>query len=156
MPLTLGPRIDVLAQSSVAVSHTGNTNETALATVTIPAGAMGPNGRIRVSALWSYPNSANNKTCRIRFNGISGTTIHSAVNTTSLHYRAILDGGNRNATNSQAWAPVTLNSGASGGTLVTSAIDTTAAVDLVFAGILASAGETIALESYLVELIRGS
>ena len=34
----------VLAASAVAASHTGNTTGTALATIALPAGAMGPNG----------------------------------------------------------------------------------------------------------------
>jgi hypothetical protein len=157
MPLTLTQRVaTILGQSSVAVSHTGNTDETALATVTIPAGAMGANGRIRVEALWSYPNSANNKTCRVRFGGLAGTAIHSAVNTASLAYKAMTEGGNRNAANSQVWPPSTLNVGASGGAPVTGAIDTAAAVSLVITGQLASAAETIVLESYLVELLSQS
>src|SRR5213079_2421852 len=52
----------VLAQSAVAASVTGTLTETVLATIAIPAGAMGVNGAIRVTALWSYTNSADTKT----------------------------------------------------------------------------------------------
>jgi hypothetical protein len=153
MPIFHAQTVRLLGHSSVQTSHTGNTTDTTLATVTIPANAMGLNGRIRVSALWAYPNSANNKTCRIRFGGLGGTAIHSAINTTSALYRALVEVGNRNATNSQVCQSVTLNVGASGGTLVTAAVDTTAAVDVVITGQLALGSETITLETYLVELI---
>ncbi len=148
----------VLAQSGVQVSHTGNTNETALATIAIPAGAMGANGRVRVTALWGHTNSVNNKTCRIRFGGTSGTIVYSITNTTTAHHRAQVEGANRNATGSQVWAPngLTGSFGATSGSLVTGAIDTTAAVDIVILGTLASSGETISLESYLVELIAAA
>ena len=45
--------VRTLAQSAVAASLTGTTTETALATIVIPAGSMGPNGQVEVAALWS-------------------------------------------------------------------------------------------------------
>jgi hypothetical protein len=39
----------VLAASAAPASHTGDTLETALATIPVPAGAMGPNGQLRVT-----------------------------------------------------------------------------------------------------------
>src|SRR5690606_21276995 len=38
----------VIVSSGVKTSHTGDTNETDLKTVTIPGGAIGPNGSIRI------------------------------------------------------------------------------------------------------------
>ena len=43
----------ILAQSAVAVSKTGDTNEATLASITIPAGAMGANGSLRLTTVWS-------------------------------------------------------------------------------------------------------
>lgn len=62
----------------------------------------------------------------------------------------------RNATNSQVGGP-TGNDGFTTATtaVVTAAIDTTAAVNIVLTAQLASAGETITLESYTVDVIRG-
>lgn len=62
----------VIAASAVAVSHTGDTIETVLANIAIPAGAMGANGALHITAVFSYTNSANAKTLRIRLGGISG------------------------------------------------------------------------------------
>ncbi len=151
--------IKVLAQSSVAVSHTGDTNETIKATVVIPAGAMGLNGRLRVTTLWSTTNSANNKTVRVRLGGIGGTSFLGAIATTTATFKSQIEIGNRNAANSQvAFASNSFTAGGWGSTttaVTTGAIDTSAAQDLVFTATLASAGETITLESYLVELIPG-
>jgi len=147
----------ILGQSGVEIPLTGTVAETALATIPVPAGAMGPNGRLRITALWNYTNSANNKTLRVRFGGIGGTIYHSTVLTTTANFRAIIDIANRNATNSQVGAPNGLNSvGSTTGALVTGAIDTTLAQDIVITGTLASAGEAINLESYLVELFAAA
>lgn len=148
----------VLAASAVAASNTGNTTETTLATVAIPAGALGPNGVLRVTATWSYTNSANTKTPRFRLGGISGTVMCAPAVTASgslIIQRTI---HNRNAQNSQ----VTLGSAnsntfvASSGALLATSVDTSVAQDLVLTGQLANSGETITLEAYLVELMHGS
>jgi hypothetical protein len=143
----------VLGQSSVAVSHTGDTNETTLATVTVPANRMGANGRLRITAHWTYTNSANNKIPRIRFGGsqVAGTT-----ETTTVQRMTQLQIGNRNALNSQI-VSATANTTFTGfGTTSTAAttltIDTTADRSVTMTGQLANTGETITLESYVVEL----
>ena len=142
----------VLAQSSVAVSHTGNTNETTLASIVIPAGAMGPNGRVRITSLWSGTNSGNNKTMRHKFGGVN----YFAQNlTTQQGWRQETEICNRNAANSQAgngnnsW-------GAAGQAMNTSAIETTSAVTVLVTGQLANASETISLEAYRVEVLYGA
>src|SRR5688500_18573615 len=86
MPVTypdFSMRTRVLAASAVAIAHTGTTDETVLATLTIKAGIMGTNGRLRVTSFWSYPNSANSKTVRQRFSGLSGTQVNAALATTT-------------------------------------------------------------------------
>lgn len=145
----------VLCQSAVQVSHTGNTNETELGSCTIPANAMGPNGRIRVSAQFSYTSSVNSKTLRVRFGGIGGTVYVTISPTSTLQFQAIASIANRNATNSQAGGVATI--GAAGSVaVVTSAVDTTASTTVSITGQLTNTGETVALESSLVELIRGN
>lgn len=145
--------ITVLAGSAVAVPHTGDTNETTLATITIPAGAMGKNGQLRITTNWSYTNSGNNKTLRIDF---GGTDYRAFVVTTTDAFRDQITIANRNATNSQVGGLVGTAVAYTSTTIanVTSAVDTTAAVTLTITGQLASGGETVTLESYLVELIR--
>lgn len=148
------PRIRILGASAVAVSGAADTNENTLATITVPAGAMGLNGILRVTTLWTITNSANNKTLRVRFGGAAGVDYMGNILTTAanqFHQNII---ANRGAANSQIGHAAAQTSYApSSGSNVTSSVDTSASTTLVISGQKASAGETITLESYLVELI---
>ena len=147
--------IDVIAQSAAPLSITATTAESILATVNVPANAMGPNGRLRVSTVWSVTNNANNKNLKVRYSGAAGTQFlnHSAASTLTIIAIHLI--ANRNATNSQVG---TLTSGAIGSgssAVITASVDTTAATSLVFSVQLAVSTDTATLESYLVELIPG-
>ncbi len=74
--------VRVVASSAVAISHTGDTNETALVNIPITGGTMGPNGFIRITTLWNVTSSANNKSLRVRFGGLAGTAYAALVLTT--------------------------------------------------------------------------
>jgi hypothetical protein len=146
----------VLAQSYAAVSHTGSTAEVALATISIPAGAMGANGSIEVDTVFSYTNNANLKTLRVRFGGVSGTEylVNNVTTTVSARDSRLI--ANRNSASSQVGGySVGILSGGWGGNgnaAITSAVNTANAVDLVISGQLASAGDTVTLEGYTVTL----
>jgi hypothetical protein len=144
----------VLAASAVAASHTGSTAETALATIAIAAGAMGPNGALRVTSLWSNNSNGNNKTFRHKF---GGTSFHGWVATTLIGSQMQFTLYNRNSQSSQIGH--TANGGsfaASATALVTGAINTASAQNLQLLGQLANAGDTVTLEAYLVELLYGA
>lgn len=144
----------VMAAGAVAVSHTGDTLEHALATITIPGGSMGANGVLRVRLLFSFTNSANTKTLRMRLGGTSGTAFLNVGVTTTAAYATEKDIQNRNAQDSQIGAPAN-SSSASANTsagVVTAAVDTAANQDLVITGQLTDAGETVTLRSYVVEV----
>jgi hypothetical protein len=144
----------VIASTAVGTTLTGSTTETVLGTVTIPAGAMGANGWIRVTTLWNYTSSANTKTLRIRFGGLTGTVYQNLTPTTTLSamtQRLIM---NRNSLSSQIGPAIASQNsfGQQAATLPTSTLNTGVAQDLVITGQLASAAETITLEGYIVEL----
>ncbi len=144
----------VLGQSAAPVSHTGNTTETTLATIPVPAGSMGPNGKLRITTFWSFTASANNKTPRIKFGAWAFTSVPTAANQTST--RLYTEIGNRGATNSQVGMPANYPGwGNSAGTLVTGTLNTLNPLDITITGQLAAGTETITLEAYLVELIPG-
>lgn len=147
--------VRVLAQSAVAASAGANTDENVLATITIPAGAMGLNGALRVHMLWTYTNSGNNKTLKMYFGGLSGTTYLSVVPTTTASFATIKTIRNRGAANSQVGeSDAAANSfTATTDAVTTSAIDTTAVTTIVISGQKASSGETLTLEAYTVELL---
>lgn len=143
----------LLARSAVAASVTGTAAETALATITIPAGLMGTNGQLRVTQLWTVTNSANTKTLRARFGGMSGIIYTNAPLTTSGCAQFLTQIRNRGAANSQVGG-ISTGYVATSGSAVVSAVDTSQATTIVLSGQLASVGETITLESYSVELLR--
>lgn len=145
-------RVSVIAQSGAPVSLTGTTNETTMATITIPGGAMGANGQIIVDSLWTYPSTANNKIMRVKF---GGTTYQAVTATTTLNSSQSVRIANKNATNSQM-APSTgiIGSGAQNFTPATSSVDTTSPVTLLLTGQLALGTETLILQSYSVRLYK--
>lgn len=148
----------ILAQSWAAVSGAADTNENTLATITVPANAMGANGRLRIQTQWTFTNNANNKTVRIRFSGAAGTQY--LVNT-SASVAGILQAtttiANRGATNSQIGASTLVAAttfGVNGTASTTSAVDTTAATTLVITAQKATGTDTMTLDGYTVELIK--
>jgi len=158
VPFTFGPSGDwqVLASSGVAASHTGDTAETTLATVTIPGGLMGANGTIRVSCSWTCgANNANIKYALVKLNGASGSAYINVnlANTLTAHLGRTIT--NRNNESSQVGSIETTASSAfstSSAALPLSAINTAADRDLVFMAQLANGSDTLTLESYLVEV----
>lgn len=153
-PTTIGgsPATVTLCQNAAQVAHTGNTNETALATCAIPAGAMGANGQLIIRVLWSATNNANNKSVRARFSTISGTIISSSGMTTQVNLfwpGCFL--ANRNSASSQI-ANFTACGNLSG-TQATAAINTAVATTLVLTGQLTTGTDTVAIEAYTIQLL---
>ncbi len=145
----------VLGASAVASSVTGTTTKTALATVSIPGGVIGANGRLRVTCHFSTTASTNNKTLSWEY-GATAFLNFTQNGATIGGYRDQREMANVNAENAQkSWwssqAPfgIGINSVSTG-----AGVDSTVSQDLVFYGTLANAGETITLESYVVELFH--
>lgn len=146
------------AQSFVAIPHTGTTDETILATIPMRPHLMGMNGMLRVTTLWSYPTSGNNKTLRTRFGaagaGTGGTAYQAMVvsNSVTLMDQRII--ANRGVADSQVGG-TPLGTGGWGfnsTTRITSTVDTSADTELAITAQLANTGETITLEGYIVEI----
>lgn len=140
----------IVDQSSVAVSHTGDTSEATLATISVLPHHMGKNGRSRVTAVFAYTNSANNKIPRVRFGGAQA---FAATMTTTAQLRVQIEIGNINSTSSQSVQIAGVSSGWGATTTAASgtSINTTAPVALALTGQLANSGETITLVGYVVE-----
>lgn len=147
----------VLGQSAVGVSVGNVTTEAVLATVTIPAGIMGRNGRLIIHSNWTMTNGANDKTMRIRLGGVSGTAFLQSLQTTQATYSDVRWIANRNSFASQvgtvlAVSPLAVSTSA----LITGTIDTSAETTLVFTGQKESGSDTLTLESYCVQLLYGA
>lgn len=156
MKTGLARAANLLAASAVAVSVTGTASETVLATVTVPAGAMGNNGGLLLYSTWTTTNSANNKTIFCRFGGPAGTAYLNFTVTTTSTTQDIRRIRNRNSVISQVGGMSTGGTGGisvSGIPVVVSSLNTAAAQDIVFSAQLALTSETITLESYEVWLL---
>lgn len=146
----------VIGKSAVAVSVTGTTNETTLATITIPAGAIGPNGQVEMWIVYSTTNNANAKTPRIK---LGATAYYAPAITTATTVQAFVRIANRNSASSQvgmaASSPVGVGM-AVGSAITTSAINTATAQDITITGQLGVGTDTMTLESYSVRIIYGA
>jgi hypothetical protein len=143
----------VLGQGAGPVSHTGDTNEATLATIIVPANAMGVNGRIRIEADFSFTSSANAKTLKAKFGGVTLLSVApTAAGFDPIEARVT----NRDSSNSQRWAAKRINGSTATTTNAgTAAVDTTQDVTVAITGQLASASDTVTLESYQVVLYPG-
>lgn len=145
-----------LAQSATSVSLTGTTDETTLASYTLPAGFVRTGGRIEVYTLWSMTGSTNAKTKRVKI----GSTAFMAVATTSgttvaLGRLTTLFARSRTSQLAiLASAPSGAGAQSSANTTGTEDLDTS--LTLAITGQLASSGETLTLEAYSITIFNGT
>ena len=146
----------MVESSNPQTSHTGDTNETVLATIPIAANLVGANGTIEVKFMGTATASANNKTFRVRFGasgaGTGGTLVFERTNT-DQSYVIKTTIRNVNDPDDQRAGPTTIAGygNANSGTVVGN-IDTTAATEIVITGQLANGGESINLRGYDVTI----
>lgn len=133
-----------------SVTITGTTAETTLATLTVKGGLMGLNGVLRIWPLWSFPNSANNKTLRTY---IGGALVHSTARTTEVHLQSIQIIRNINSVSSQKMSGITTGIGSSTSVINAAAINTDNDFILLLTGQLGNSGESLILEGLFVEIV---
>lgn len=129
-----------------ASSVTGTTVETTLASVNLKGGAMGSNDYIEAVMMFSYTNSANDKTMRFK---IGTSEYFVGLATTSATAIRRVEVFNRNSLASQvAFAPSLFSDNGST-TVVVGTFTEDLSVDKTIAitGQLETAGETLTLES---------
>lgn len=151
------PKSRILGLSGVAVSNTATTAEEVLAIIPIPGGALGLNGIVRITLQWGYTSNANLKTLRVRLGGIGGAIFASNAPSATNSLRQQVQLQNRGSFALQVGAPANQSNGgwsSVGAVPFTATVDTAVAQDLVITGQKASAGDTLTLESYLVELLN--
>lgn len=150
-----------LAEQNTPVSIGATTNETVLHSVTIPAGLLGPNDRIRFFATGSVTGSTNSKNFRLRVGGITGidgNSMGSRSITSASTVATMLFGGfvNKNSLSAQESLSSILVLGDTSVSLQASAVDFSTAQTIYLTGQKASAGETQTLNFIGWELIRGT
>jgi hypothetical protein len=128
-------------------SFTGSTTETTLINVTVPAGSIGNNGQIVVTANWSCNNSAGAKVGTVYLGGSAIGTASSY--TTSTGGSSMNSIRNRGALGVQS---TQLIGGAAASANVYTAIDTSASVALTITGDTATATDHIVLEGFTIAM----
>ncbi|HUP07657.1 MAG TPA: hypothetical protein VMU47_10930, partial [Caldimonas sp.] len=73
----------ILAQASPAAATPADTSEDTLATITVPANALGSAGALRIVTHWSCNNNGNVKTVRVRYSGAAGAVFGQLAVTSS-------------------------------------------------------------------------
>ena len=136
---------------SAPVVLTGTTSATTLATIPIPAGLIGANGKLKIYPLWSTTNNANIKTLRVILGGSTCTTMtsQSVPNNSGLVIIRNTNSESAQKTSSGLVAGI----GSSTGSIASTTIDTTAATTLVISGQLAVGTDTLTLEDLFVEVV---
>jgi hypothetical protein len=146
----------VLARSFVAATAPADANLNTLATIAIPAGAIGPNGFVEVWMQWTWTSSVNAKTPRIDLGASTLWAPAGFANTTGLSQSYTF--GNRNSAASQVGQPQAFIGGLGTTTLnaVTATENTATALNLLIRATKATAGETMTLEGYSVRVYYGA
>lgn len=139
--------------SNTTSSVTGTVTPTTLATFTLPGGLLGPTGVVRITNFWTCTNSANTKTCSITF---GATTVQNVAVTTSAALGKLTHVWNTTSGTQRIFSTTDLDGvgRANGGTVGSSTVDTNSDVVINIVGTLTNTGETISLESVLIEILR--
>lgn len=148
----------VIARAGAAVTIPADTNEDTVLDVTVPASALGTSGYLRYSLKFFITNNANAKTIRGRFSTITGTVVFAYTVTSFGAVVIIGEMWNTGSAGAQlSYSTGRLNNSGAITVLAqdaqASAIDTTAATHFVVTCQKGTAGDTMRLDGYLVELI---
>lgn len=144
------PTSYTLSQTTGA-TVTGTGNRTTLASVSIPAGMLGANDTLRVTAYFSSTSSSNSKTGFVRL----GTTDFGVVSWTGGAYQMQITIRARNSQTSQI-SNLTGPFGSGSQVLVVGVNDMTAAQTLTIDGQLGLSSETMTLLFYNVQVVRAT
>ena len=136
---------------SAPVSLTGSTSVVTLATITIPAGLLGANGKLKIYPLWATTNNANAKTLRVNIGGSLCTTMtsQSVPNNSGL---VIIRNINNEAAQ-KCSSGLVAGIGSSNGSIASPTVDTSAATTITITGQLAVGTDTLTLEDLFIEVV---
>ena len=134
-----------------AVSLTGTTSETTLASFTVNGGLMGAKGKLRIWPLLSMINNANGKTLKLK---MDGNVIYGNTRTNETHIQFVSIVRNTNSESSQKIGTgVTAGLGVSSAAIVTLSVDTSVDFTISMTGQLANAADTLTLEGFFMEIV---
>lgn len=135
-------------------AYAGGISEVNLSSPVVPAGAIGPNGKIKAEAWWSS-NNTDTKSALIKFAGQTIVSNSFGSLFTTIGLRQFAEIANRGAQNvnvynsSVGWGAVPVG-------FTQSLIDTSVPQVITFSAVLTSASDWLILDSYTVEVIPGA
>ena len=134
-----------------AVSLTGTTSETTLASFTVNGGLMGAKGKLKIWPLLSMTNNANSKTLKLKMNG---NVIYGNTRTNEAHIQFLSVVRNTNSESSQKISSgITAGLGASTAAIMALSVDTSVDFIISVTGQLSSAGDTLTLDGLFLEIV---
>jgi hypothetical protein len=145
----------LLASSRTTTASPADTNTNIIHEITIPAGILGANDSIEVIFEYSASGNAGQKTFEIRYGATSGTlgTLYlttggvAAANNSGRYFQKITC---KNSTSSQEGTRIPAGFGTVNASMITSAIDTTAASYIQICIDKATAGDTVNINNFEV------
>jgi len=146
----------VLAANNEQLSTTSASAAT-LATYTLPGGTLGPNDSIRITTLWTFLNNANAKSAYINWGLTTNFILNETLVSAGLSFQTMQIIRANNSTSSQK-AFSSFREGVfekANAALETDTVDTTVDQDILIRA-LSDGADAVNLESYIIELIRGS
>lgn len=135
-------------------AFTGDTGTVTSVSVTVPANAMGPNGRLEIQAANLQNGTGGNKVYNIRLSTLQCWNITLTTHTGTTQHCSVT---NRGKTNVQSASYLYGHSSGSGGTAFATdgALDTTTDLTVTFTIATAVATDYSVLENHRVVVIRG-
>ncbi len=131
---------------------TNDTNWTAVASITIPGGLLGPTGSAVFYPLWSMTISANGKSFRVRFGGNDLVSIGPGF--TSAAQNSGVYTITNTATNAQvSTGAASIGMSTSGGAVTMAAVNTESDVAVSVDFKMAALSETMTLKRFYVEIV---
>lgn len=148
------PASVVIFRNHETASITGTLVETTLRSFTLKAGLMGLNDSLRIEPIWQATNNANVKNLRVKI-GASAVPMFSINSGYASLFRTLL-WSNRNSLTSQVGYSAASSSGMGTSTsaLFTSTEDTSTDLTISFTVELTNTGDTVSLQSVLVQHLR--
>lgn len=139
--------VSALACSAVSVACASTAVDEILASMTIPAGALGLNSILQIEPLWTFTSSANNKILKVK---IGGTVVYTATRTTSAKEGPLVVLANRNSLVSQIQPYDNTYVIAGSNAPATHAINFAATVDVEITGQRSNAADALTLEYFRI------
>jgi hypothetical protein len=132
---------------------TGSTSVVTLATatITIPAGLLGANGKLKIYPLWATTNNANVKTLRVVFGGSICTTMTSQ--SVSNNSGLVIIRNTNNEAAQKCSSGLVAGIGSSFGSIASTTVDTSAATTITITGQLADGADTLTLADLFIEVV---